>query len=58
MLLEKGILKNDGNHLLFAKDYEFTSPSWAVAVICGGATNRLTKWRTTEGVTLKNLEGG
>jgi hypothetical protein len=58
LLLEKGILKNNVDHLIFTKDYEFTSPSWAAAVVCGGATNGLTKWRTSEGVTLKKLEGG
>lgn len=58
LLLEKGILKNNVDHLVFSKDYEFTSPSWAAAVVCGGATNGLTKWRTSDGIMLKKLESG
>ncbi len=55
-LLEKGILNKEDDHFLFAKDYEFTSPSLAAAAVCGGTTNGLTQWRTKEGKTLKELE--
>ncbi len=55
-LLDKGILIESENCLVFERDFEFTSPSLAGAAICGGATNGLTKWRTTSGQTLKDLE--
>ena len=57
-LKEKGILKQEGDHLVFVNDHEFTSPSLAGATICGGATNGLTLWKTKAGKTLKELEGG
>jgi len=58
VLIDKGVLVEDGDHYIFDKDYEFTSPSLAAATICGGATNGLTKWRTKEGKTLKEVENG
>lgn len=56
-LVKKGVLKNNGDHLVFTKDYEFTSPSIAGRVIRGGATNGLKAWKTENGITLKELEG-
>ena len=58
ILIDKGILVQQDNCYLFTKDHEFTSPSLAASVICGGATNGLTKWKTKEGKTLKALESG
>lgn len=55
-------LKDDGvftvktNHLLFARDIEFSSPSAAAAVIHGGHANGLTAWKSKDGKTLKELE--
>lgn len=55
-------LKSDGSlvvkkeHLLFARDVEFTSPSAAAAVIHGGQANGLTAWKNSKGRTLKDLE--
>lgn len=57
-LKEKGILRQEGDHLVFVNDHEFTSPSLAGATICGGATNGLTLWKTKTGKTLKEIEGG
>lgn len=57
LLIEKGILLQQDDCLVFIKDHEFTSPSLVAAAICGGATNGLTKWRTKHGKTLKELEG-
>jgi hypothetical protein len=57
-LIEKGVLTLQNDRLIFTKDYEFTSPSLAAAVIRGGASNGLTSWRTKEGKKLKEIEGG
>ena len=55
-------LKDDGaltvktDHLLFAHDVEFSSPSAAAAVIHGGHANGLIAWKNKDGKTLKELE--
>ncbi len=55
-LVSKSILvEMDGNYI-FTQNYEFTSPSLAAAAICGGSENGLTRWKTEDGVTLKELE--
>jgi hypothetical protein len=38
-------------------DTEFSSPSMAGAVICGGHVNGLTFWRNKDGCNLKEIEG-
>ncbi len=55
-LKDEGILVVKTNHLLFAKDAEFASPSAAAAVIHGGHANGLTAWKNKNGKTLKELE--
>jgi len=57
-LLDKDILKPDGARLVFTNDHEFTSPSLAAAVVRGGASNGLKAWKTKQGKTLKEIEGG
>jgi len=55
-LIEKGILVQQGEHLVFSRDYEFTSPSLAAGAIRGGASNGLTSWKTKSGKKLKEIE--
>jgi hypothetical protein len=55
-LKAEGILTAKKDHLLFAKDVEFSSPSAAAAVIHGGHANGLTAWKNKDGKTLKELE--
>ncbi len=55
-LIDKGILVQQDNHLVFSRDYEFTSPSLAAAAIRGGTSNGLTSWKTKEGKKLKEIE--
>jgi hypothetical protein len=40
-------------HFAYFKDHEFSSPSAAGAVVCGGATNGLIFWKTAEGEPLQ-----
>lgn len=55
-LKDQGVLILNGDHLLFTKDAEFSSPSAAAAVIHGGHANGLTSWKNKDGKTLKELE--
>jgi hypothetical protein len=42
--------------LRFAKDYEFTSPSTAAAVVLGRSANGWTEWKDAEGKTLDEVK--
>jgi hypothetical protein len=55
-LIEDGTLVEDGDHLKFTRDSEFSSPSAAATVVHGGSANGLLAWKTTGGKTLKELE--
>ena len=57
-LVGDGTLTGQGDHLVFSRDAEFSSPSAAAAVVHGGGANGLTEWLTTKGITLKDIEGG
>ena len=55
-LIEDGTLVEDGGHLQFTRDSEFSSPSAAATVVHGGSANGLLAWKTASGKTLKELE--
>ena len=55
-LIEKGHLKQDGEHLIFTRDVEFGSPSTAGSVVRGGNTNGLIYWKNSSGTSLKEIE--
>lgn len=55
-LKDEGVLIIKADHLVFAQDVEFSSPSAAAAVIHGGSANGLTAWKNKDGKTLKELE--
>jgi len=57
-LIEEGVLSDQGDHLLFEKDYVFSSPSAAAGIVMGRSANGLTEWKTTSGQILKALEKG
>lgn len=52
----EGTLSKETDRLVFAKDYEFSSPGAAASVIHGGHENGLIAWKNTKGFTLKELE--
>ena len=52
-----GTLVIAGDKLHFTRDTEFSSPSMAAAVICGGHANGLTFWKDKDGRELKEIEG-
>lgn len=55
-LIEDGTLVENGDHLQFTRDSEFSSPSAAATVVHGGSANGLLAWKTSTGKTLKELE--
>ena len=55
-LLSDGVLTEETDRLVFTKDYEFSSPSAAAAVIHGGHANGLREWKDADGTSLKELE--
>jgi len=55
-LIEDGTLVQEGDHLKFARDAEFSSPSAAATVVHGGSANGLLAWKSKRGKTLKELE--
>ena len=55
-LIDESVLTQKGGKLVFSKDYEFSSPSAAAAVIHGGQANGLISWKNSSGETLKDIE--
>jgi len=55
-LKDDGVLSVKADHLVFAQDTEFSSPSAAAAVIHGGHANGLIAWKNQNGKTLKELQ--
>jgi hypothetical protein len=55
-LIDDGTLVQDGDHLKFTRDAEFSSPSAAATVVQGGSANGLLSWKDKSGKTLKELE--
>ena len=55
-LIEDGTLIEEGGHLTFTRDSEFSSPSAAATVVHGGSANGLLAWKSNRGKTLKELE--
>ena len=52
-LYERGIISNQN---AFSRDYVFTSPSLAAAVVMGRQANGRTEWKTEDRKTLKEIE--
>ena len=55
-LITDGTLIEKDGVFVFTKDTEFSSPSAAAAVICGGSANGLTAWKNKDGKSLKQLD--
>ena len=52
-LMSKGIIESEFH---FLKDYIFTSPSLAAAVVMGRNANGRTEWKTSDHKTIKDIE--
>jgi len=55
LVAEKFLVPQD-THYVFSKAREFSSPSAAAAIVCGGSMNGLTAWKDDSGRTLKEIE--
>ena len=55
-LIDDGTLVQNGDHLKFTRDAEFSSPSAAATVVHGGSANGLLAWKDKDDRTLKELE--
>lgn len=55
-LKERGVIKIEGNALIFSQDYSFSSPSLASSVILGRASNGRTEWKDKQGRVLKAIQ--
>ena len=55
-LLASKILFEDGDSYTFSKDYIFSSPSAAAAVVLGRAANGWTSWKYKDGKTLDEVK--
>lgn len=55
-LLERGVMKAEGDDLVFTQDFRFGSPSMAAGVLVGGPSNGRVAWKDRRGRTLKQLQ--
>lgn len=55
-LLEKEIVIENDENYIFKKDYLFSSPSTAAAIVMGRNANGLREWKLKNGMTLKEFE--
>ena len=58
VLLANGTLEDAGDKYRFTRDVEFRSPSGAAVVVLGRKCNGLTKWKDSQGRTLKENQEG
>lgn len=57
-LIDKGVLRQDGNFLLFTSDYSFSSASAAAATVIGASANGRILWKMPDGRTYGDWEAG
>ena len=57
-LLEKGVLREDGNFLLFTSNYSFSSVSAAAAAVIGASANGRILWKLPDGSNYADWEAG
>jgi len=55
-LVHRGVLKKEGNHLVFTQDFRFGSPSTAAGILVGGSANGRIDWKDRNGRTLKVIQ--
>ena len=57
-LLDSGVLKPEGDFLIFTSDYSFSSASAAAAAVIGASANGKILWKLLDGRTYADWESG
>ena len=57
-LLEKGVLRRDGDFQVFTSSYSFSSPSAAASAVIGASANGRFLWKLPDGATYGEWEAG
>ncbi len=55
-LVQKGIVREEEEEIVFLEDYLGSSPSFAASLLMGRSTNGWTKWKMSNGKTLDEME--
>ena len=55
-LLESGVMRADGDRVVFERDYLFKSPSMAALALMGRTCNGWVDWKTKDGKTLDEVK--
>ena len=55
-LLESGVMREDGDKLIFPKDHLFGSPSMAAIAVTGRSANGWVEWKSKDGKSLDALK--
>jgi predicted GIY-YIG superfamily endonuclease len=55
-LLATGVVRADGEKVIFEKDHPFGSPSWAAIALMGRSANGWLEWKDKDGKTLDALK--
>ncbi len=55
-LISEGVVEEDGEHLRFAKDHLFDSPSGAAAAVLGRTANGWKEWKRADGEPLSKVK--
>jgi G:T/U-mismatch repair DNA glycosylase len=55
-IIDKKIVIEKDEKLVFSKDFEFSSPSTAAVMVMGRNANGLSEWKLADGKTLKEFE--
>jgi hypothetical protein len=55
-LIDKNVMRQNGEYLEFAEDYVFSSPSTAAVMVMGRNANGLEEWKMSNGETLRDSE--
>jgi hypothetical protein len=54
-LIERGVLKVEGDEIVFTEDYLSETPSGAAVLVCGRSANGWTSWTNDKGVTIDTI---
>jgi hypothetical protein len=55
-LIESGVVRAEGDRIVFTKDHVFSSPSKAAVALLGRTANGWSEWKDSEGRTLDQLK--